>query len=86
MRNKIKEILGNKKALLVVWKDACSEDSWTPESDIEPANSTIISIGILVKETSEVLTLGLNFDQTSGNWSCIIHIPKSCISRKIPLL
>lgn len=71
-----------KKILLVVWKDACSEDAWTPELDIEPANSTIISVGMLIKETREVLTLGLNFDQTSENWSCIIHIPKSCISEK----
>lgn len=73
--------------VMVFWKDAVSEDPWTSAGEIEPRLSTIKTVGMLVSETEEVLTIGLNHDLDSDNWACFIHIPKSTIVGKVvPLL
>lgn len=64
---------------IVEWMDACSEDSWTSESDIEPSFHKILTVGMVITESEKVLTIGLNQDLTAENWSCIIHIPKVCL-------
>jgi hypothetical protein len=71
---------------MVIWKDATSQDDWTPAKDISPLYSTVRTIGQYITENEEALTLGLNHDLDNDNWSCIIHIPKGMISERIPLL
>lgn len=63
----------------VLWQDAVSEDAWKHRSDISPHYHKIQSIGVLIAETDQVLTLGLNHDLTEDNFSCFIHIPKVMI-------
>lgn len=66
-------------AVIVFWKDAFSVDEWSDYQEIEPSFQVIESCGFVVKESDEVLTLGLNHDITEGSWSCIMHIPKGMI-------
>lgn len=68
----------------IAWLDAVSEDQWIPRGDITPHHHTCVSLGFLVDESDTVVTLALNHDLTSGNLSCIMHIPKVMIlERKV---
>ncbi len=69
---------------IVEWADANSVDAWTSEDEIEAFYHTILTIGMVIKESEEILTMGLNFDTTAENWCCIINIPKiNILSRKL---
>lgn len=62
-----------------LWKDAVSIDPWTHVDEIEPTYHLITTVGSLIKESEESVTIGLNHDMNSDNWSCFIHIPRSMI-------
>jgi hypothetical protein len=66
----------------VKWKDAVSIDEWTETEAVSQELHEIISVGINIGETDEVLTLALNFDNISHLSSCIMNIPKSLIVKR----
>lgn len=65
---------------IIFWKDAISIDPWTHISEIEPIYHTIQTIGVLIKENDDSVTVGLNRDLLTDNFSCFIHIPKEMIT------
>lgn len=70
--------------LSVHWRDATSVDEWTFPVDIEHRCNIIHSVGILVNETKDLITLALNHDTDSSALSCFIVIPKVwLVSRKV---
>ncbi|RTL05271.1 hypothetical protein EKK58_08410 [Candidatus Dependentiae bacterium] len=70
-------------AIYVVWNDAVSYDSWTSLEDISAELAEIHTLGFIVSETPEVLSVALNFDVDNESVSCMINIPKQWIvSRK----
>ncbi len=72
-----------KKFVRIEWEDAVSIDAWTERSEIIPALHLIETVGILVDETDDVVTVALNHDASGDSFSCIINIPKPWIrSRK----
>ena len=68
-----------KKAFLIYWKDAASEDCWMHVDEIKASYHLIQTIGWMITETDQVIVLGLNHDVTENNYACMIHIPKACI-------
>lgn len=67
------------KLIYVIWNDAVSVDAWTDISEITPELAEIHSVGFLVCENKEVLTIALNVDTTNLSASCIMNIPKKWI-------
>lgn len=63
----------------VLWKDAVSEDAWKNVDEIHSHYHLIETVGFVVKESDEVLTIALNHDIESDNFSCTIHIPQAMI-------
>ena len=71
----------NLKYVLVEWVDSVSHDPWEHYSDAEFAPHTIVSVGILLRDDTNIVALALNADPSSEMISCTITIPKSCIVR-----
>lgn len=70
------------KIIYIEWNDAVSADGWSDTSEIEPELALIVTVGILIKETDDIITVGLNQDITNEKHSCIMHIPKPWIKSK----
>ena len=72
--------------VFVIWDDAFSIDEWTPANEVcEAKNTSVHSIGFLIKRTKHHLILALNHDVDNDMLSCIIYIPTSMIKALIPL-
>ena len=72
----------NHRVDIIEWLDAVSVDAWTDREEIEHQAQPIVSIGILVEENDEVVTLALNHDTARDAYSCIMCIPKGMITRR----
>lgn len=70
------------KIIYIEWNDAVSQDSWSDTKEIVPELALIVSVGILIKETEDIVTVALNQDVTNEKHSCIMHIPKAWIKTK----
>lgn len=68
-----------KPVYFILWRDAVSEDEWKDFDSIKPHIHLIETIGRLVNESEDVVTLALNRDTITENHSCIMHIPRECI-------
>lgn len=72
------------KIVLIEWNDAESIDAWTFENELDHEIAPAESVGWLLNESNESVTLALNHDIKNGSYSCIMKIPKGMIvSRKI---
>lgn len=67
------------KYVRIVWRDATSVDEWTDIKDIEPECHEIETVGILLYENKELITIALNHDPKGEAYSCYITIPKAWI-------
>lgn len=74
--------MSDKELIAVTWKDACSHDPWTHVDEISSELSIIFTVGMLVKETDETITIALNHDVSSDSFSCFIHIPQAWIVKR----
>ncbi len=70
------------KIIYIEWNDAVSLDYWIDTSEIKPELALIISVGMLVMENKEIITIALNHDISNSKHSCIINIPKAWIKVK----
>lgn len=70
------------KIIKIEWLDATSVDDWQATKDIKPELSHIITIGHLVLETPNIITVALSYDKTNECVSNFIHIPKAWIKSK----
>lgn len=69
-----------RKIIEVIWFDAVSIDSWHVVEDLkqdEPAE--IYSVGYLIHETKNKITMALNLDSQNDKASCTMVIPKKWI-------
>lgn len=68
----------------ILWIDTHSQDEWTYDIDCTVCN--VETIGILVKETDDCVSIShtktLEEDVT---YCCTIHIPKVCIKQRLKL-
>ena len=79
-------ISSKSKMLYVVWVDSqITSFSWTYVNDIEPKIATVESIGFVVAENKETLTLAGSVsvkDDSENQATQIITIPKCSITKK----
>lgn len=73
------------KLVKIVWRDATSVDAWTDATEIIPECHEIVTVGILVSENLEVISVALNRDVKGDAFSCFIHIPKAWIIKRTNL-
>ena len=71
--------------LYVIWNDAVSFDDWTDITEISTELAEIHTVGFLVSETQEVLSMALNYDKDNEGVSCMINIPKKWIKFRQPI-
>jgi hypothetical protein len=70
-----------RKVVYVHWVDACSQDSWQSISSVTPLVLESHTIGYLVAENKEAISVA-NTVNDSNDVCCIIHIPKKWIKQR----
>lgn len=66
------------KWVYVIWKDARSTHMWEEDTKC-PELSEIISVGLVVKITDELIAIAANIDCDDKQRSCVISIPLGSI-------
>lgn len=79
--NKLNEHIGM-NIIYVEWLDAVSHDEWIHLDEADLNTVLIKSVGFLVSDTKESITLALNYDTINNNISCYINIPNKWIKSK----
>lgn len=72
-----------KRFQYILWEDAASKDAWVEADDFETSCPLIESMGFLVEENENAVSLALNNDQENKSFSCIIVIPKGTIISRV---
>lgn len=70
------------KYVKIHWRDATSVDEWTDMTTISPECHMIETIGHLVIEDEDTITVALSFDAKGEAYSNFIHIPKGMVVQK----
>jgi len=70
------------KVVYVKWIDPASEDAWIDRKDVDMDYYLVESVGILVKETKNVLAIAVNVCAVNERTSCVMMIPKKCIMKR----
>lgn len=69
------------KAVMVEWLDSVGMQGWTEETKLDPIK--IVSVGILVKETKETITLAISKgNQKPPQYDSLLSIPKFAIQMR----
>jgi hypothetical protein len=68
----------------IEWEDACSTDGWTHASDKVAQLRKVVTVGYVKEETDQVLSVAGS--KTDDDFACIMHVPKSCITRRESML
>lgn len=61
--------------VLIVWNDAESIDDWTEGHLLDCGVTEVHSVGFLLSEDPEAVTLALNHDTKNKSYSCVMKIP-----------
>lgn len=72
----------------VEWIDAASTDiNWTLIPDVEASTYTMLSVGYILKNTNDTISLVQNIQKEEENRviSHVINIPKCCILKTVML-
>ena len=67
------------KAVFVEWMDAESIDAWTSLSEVDHTLAAVHTIGYLIAETEDSITVASNLDTKNESASCIMKIPMGMI-------
>ena len=68
------------KVVCIYWRDSESEDEWYADEHYDNhVLPEIITIGILLKETTKYYVVSLNRDMKNKTSSCTIIIPKFAV-------
>lgn len=74
------------KPVLITWTDAASVDEWCAPEDLDVDTLPLIrSVGFLIAQDLDRVTLALNHNTDSGDLSCTMFIPLGMIKELIPL-
>ena len=68
----------------LTWTDPTSIDEWSDrESVVDYPPHEIVTIGILIGETESCFITAANIDLVSSDVSCVMIVPKKCLSKPI---
>lgn len=71
------------KILEITWIDACGGDAWIEVGDLKAKKiSRITTVGYLVKEKEDSITLTMSFDEEHEMYGAFLVIPKINIKKK----
>lgn len=70
------------KRLEILWLDAHADNTWTDIKDIDSKMEPTYSIGVLISESKDGLTVCCTFDPSTKSVNAVMTIPKSCIIRR----
>lgn len=70
-----KRIVLEHPIVLIRWTDAESIDGWTEGHLLDCGVAEIHSVGFLLQEDSQAVTLALNHDTKNRSYSCVMKIP-----------
>lgn len=68
-----------KKIVLIDWKDSVKNSDWTLMEDVDEKPVNCISIGFLLKETDDYVTIAQNYGLEPEQVCNLITIPKCSI-------
>jgi hypothetical protein len=68
----------NYPLVYIVWNDAVSSDAWMP-ADEEHKLAVIHTVGFVISETDDSITLAMNLDMGNGNASMTMTVPLAWI-------
>jgi hypothetical protein len=66
------------KSVYLEWIDSCAHRGWNDPIDLL---SRIVTVGWLVREDHESVTVSTSYDQTSDNFADQMVIPKVAITK-----
>jgi hypothetical protein len=66
--------------VVVDWTDAAQADDW---GSYEPGGLHVISAGMFVDETDDVLTIARDYDPDNDIWRGLLCIPKCLIRTRV---
>lgn len=65
------------KLIKVQWRDALGGDGWLQRKDLEKEVPVIHnSVGYVVKDTKEFVTISMSYDETGDNMGAWLTIPR----------
>lgn len=74
----------NPPVVLVVWKDACSQEAASPHTEVEPGLVILREVGFLLGESDEAITIGMEVSDEAGPGRWRLHIPRvNILSRTV---
>jgi hypothetical protein len=59
----------------VSWIDAESVDDWTFFGEVCDELPPVITVGLVIKQTKEIIIIACNHDTKNDSYSCIMKIP-----------
>jgi len=65
--------------VLVIWDDAVSGHGWEAIQDIDSKPHEIHTVGYMVKQTKEAVTLVMSLDHENDYQNCTFVVPKGMI-------
>ena len=69
------------RLVLVEWVDAISNSGWhSPKKELCEVSSCV-TVGFLLYDEEDIITIAQNINITSGNIGDTISIPKGCVKR-----
>lgn len=72
------------KIRTIMWKDHNSFDDWSTKENYKPSAIVVQSIGYVVYEDDEIVSLANSYTEDDG-FCCIINILKVCIVSDISI-
>lgn len=78
------------KLVYVEWLDSCGPNGWTAISELDDRVSRIRSVGWVLHDTEEGLTILPHYEPSRHDGKPyqgkgIVSIPKECITRAVPM-
>lgn len=69
------------QGVFIRWVDSVgpSFGGWAPEQEIHYKPHTIVTLGHIVRQNKESVTVGLSYDEESKQWDGWVTIPKCSI-------
>lgn len=69
----------------IIWVDAHFDNRWHKIADLDLCAPRTVTIGYVVKETSEILCVSSTINCFDNTYSNILYIPKCCVNARIIL-
>jgi len=74
------------KIIHIEWEDAKATYGWHSTDEIVKRTFPVTTVGILIHEDAESITVSTSYARATGDWADPITIPKRCINKRKTLM